>query len=301
LDGYSVSKAVDMYVLHYVNCRYSPLTHIKEKEIKNTKFTTEIRAGLTTFFTMAYIIAVNVSFPASMCMPSPLTPERPRSSPTREATVYAMTPPAKIQCATTTWSMPLAFKVDCSVRLQQPSTDSSCRLEPFSDHGNCCHCRLQFVSVWVSNKHARVSCVSHINALSIFSETLADFTRRPGMGLNAYFAYQVVGFRGQGFISYNLALTAVFVEGFVFVALSLIGMRQWLVKVIPVSLKIASACGIGLFLAEIGLSYSAGIGAITGGKNTPLEVGGCPLEYLEDGVCTSHKMTNPTVSASRLL
>jgi AGZA family xanthine/uracil permease-like MFS transporter len=116
------------------------------------------------------------------------------------------------------------------------------------------------------------------------------------MGLNAYFAYQIVGFHGTGVITYNLALTAVFIEGFVFIALSLIGMRQWLVKVIPVSLKVASACGIGLFLAEIGLSYSAGIGAITGGKATPLEIAGCPPQFRdEDGFCASHKMTSPTV------
>lgn len=121
------------------------------------------------------------------------------------------------------------------------------------------------------------------------------------MGLNAYFAYQIVGFHGSGSISYNLALTAVFIEGFIFIALSLIGMRQWLVKIIPVSLKIASACGIGLFLAEIGLSYNAGIGAITGSKTTPLEIAGCPVEFQDvNGFCTSHKMTSPTVSISSL-
>lgn len=122
------------------------------------------------------------------------------------------------------------------------------------------------------------------------------------MGLNAYFAYQIVGFHGSGLVSYNLALTAVFVEGFIFIFLSLIGMRQWLVKIIPVSLKIASACGIGLFLSEIGLSYSAGIGAITGSSATPLEVAGCPEAYRdENGFCTSHKMTAPTVSEVTLL
>lgn len=121
------------------------------------------------------------------------------------------------------------------------------------------------------------------------------------MGLNAYFAYSIVGFHGTGIISYNLALTAVFVEGFVFVFLSLIGMRQWLVKIIPTSLKIAAACGIGLFLAEIGLSYSAGIGAISGSASTPLEIAGCPEQYLENGACTSHKMTNPAVSPVTLM
>lgn len=120
----------------------------------------------------------------------------------------------------------------------------------------------------------------------------------PGMGLNAYFAYQIVGFHGSGLISYRLALTAVFIEGFIFIFLSLIGMRQWLVKMIPVSLKIAAACGIGLFLSEIGLS-GAGIGIISGAKATPLELSGCPDQYKDEltGVCLSHKMTSPTVSS----
>jgi AGZA family xanthine/uracil permease-like MFS transporter len=69
-----------------------------------------------------------------------------------------------------------------------------------------------------------------------------------------------------------------------------------LVKIIPVSLKIASACGIGLFLALIGLSGPTGIGAVSGGKTTPLQIAGCPNEYLKDGICVSHKMTSPAVS-----
>jgi adenine/guanine/hypoxanthine permease len=117
------------------------------------------------------------------------------------------------------------------------------------------------------------------------------------MGLNAYFAYQVVGYHGTGNVSYRLALTAVFVEGFVFVFLSLIGMRQWLVKVIPASVKIASGVGIGLFLTDIGMSYS-GIGLISGSPVTPTDIAGCPPQYLDPvaGNCVSHKMTNPTVS-----
>src|SRR6266516_188803 len=71
------------------------------------------------------------------------------------------------------------------------------------------------------------------------------------MGLNAYFTYQVVGFHGTGSISYQLALAAVFVEGFTFVFLSLIGMRQWLVKLIPSSLKVAGSAGIGIFCGGI--------------------------------------------------
>ena len=119
------------------------------------------------------------------------------------------------------------------------------------------------------------------------------------MGLNAYFAYQVVGYHGTGRVPYRLALAAVFVEGFIFIGLSLIGMRQWLVKLLPNSVKIAAACGIGLYIAEIGLSYSAGIGMITGAVDTPLAIGGCPQEYLDSttGQCKSHQMQNPSVCA----
>lgn len=68
-------------------------------------------------------------------------------------------------------------------------------------------------------------------------------------------------------------------------------------KIIPVSLKVAAACGIGLFLALIGLSRSSGIGAVSGARETILEVAGCPQKYVDDfGVCKGHKMTSPTVS-----
>lgn len=94
-------------------------------------------------------------------------------------------------------------------------------------------------------------------------------------------------------------LTAVFIEGFIFLFLSLIGMRQWLVALIPSSLKIASTAGIGLFLTLIGLSTSAGLGVITGAQSTPLDLAGCPLQYQDDfGVCQSHKLQSPKVSPS---
>jgi AGZA family xanthine/uracil permease-like MFS transporter len=45
----------------------------------------------------------------------------------------------------------------------------------------------------------------------------------------------------------------------------------------------------------IGLSSSEGIGAISGGKATPLQIAGCPDEYVKDGICVSHKMTSHTM------
>lgn len=100
-----------------------------------------------------------------------------------------------------------------------------------------------------------------------------------------------------GMVPYEVALTAVFVEGFVFVGLTLLGIRQWLARAIPASIKLATGVGIGLYLTIIGLTYSAGIGLITGAIDTPLELAGCEAQYkTEAGVCPgSYKMRNPTM------
>ena len=77
----------------------------------------------------------------------------------------------------------------------------------------------------------------------------------PGMGLNAYFAFAVVG--GMGY-SWQTALGAVFISGCLFLLLSLFKVREWIVNAIPKSLKFSISAGIGLFLALIGLK-NAGI------------------------------------------
>ena len=116
------------------------------------------------------------------------------------------------------------------------------------------------------------------------------------MGLNAYFAYQVVGANGSGPVPFRLALTAVFVEGFIFIGLSLLGLRQWLAQIIPASIKIACGAGIGLFLTLCGLTHQAGLGVVTGAVSTPLALAGCTDEYKDAfGTCVSHTMQNPTV------
>ncbi|CAO3661745.1 unnamed protein product [Umbelopsis ramanniana] len=113
----------------------------------------------------------------------------------------------------------------------------------------------------------------------------------PGMGLNAYFAYTVVGFNGSGNISYEVAISAVFIEGLIFLFLSVFGIRQYLARLIPVSIKIATGAGIGLYLCFIGLQTSAGIGLITADASTLVTLGGCDSQYKdENGVCTGHHM-----------
>ena len=75
----------------------------------------------------------------------------------------------------------------------------------------------------------------------------------PGMGLNAFVAYTLVGFGGSGDISWQTALGAVFIAGILFIAISLTPLRQWIINSIPRSMKFGIGAGIGLFLAIIGL------------------------------------------------
>ena len=94
-------------------------------------------------------------------------------------------------------------------------------------------------------------------ALAAFIGTLAmalmanyPFALAPGLGLNAYFAYTVCGSMGY---SWQFALLAVFVEGIIFIILSLTRVREAIFNAIPAQLKKGVAVGIGLFVAFIGL------------------------------------------------
>jgi len=116
-----------------------------------------------------------------------------------------------------------------------------------------------------------------------------------GLGLNAYFDYTVVEFHGSGSIPYQTALTAVFIEGLIFLLLSLIGSRQWLARLIPHSIKAAVGVGIGFFLCFIGMQTSASIGLIGGDSATFVTLGGCPKDYEGTGhVCKGHSMESAT-------
>ena len=76
------------------------------------------------------------------------------------------------------------------------------------------------------------------------------FALAPGMGLNAYFAYTVCGSMGY---SWKVALMAVFIEGLIFIVLSLTNVREAIFNAIPSTLKKGVSAGIGLFIAFIGL------------------------------------------------
>ncbi|KAJ6013415.1 hypothetical protein N7540_008006 [Penicillium herquei] len=216
------------------------------KERKGSFFFTELRAGLATFFAMAYIISVN----------SNITSE----------------------------------------------TGGTC-ICPAESMDDYCATNTEYLLCVQEVKRDLVTATAAIAALSTFCMGLfanLPIALAPGMGLNAYFAYTVVGVHGSGLIPYRVALTAVFVEGWVFFGLTLIGMRQWLARALPASIKLATGCGIGLYLALIGLTYSAGIGLVQGGTDTPMELAGCanaPQYFDPDtGLClNSEKMRSATM------
>lgn len=99
-------------------------------------------------------------------------------------------------------------------------------------------------------------------ALAAFVGTIAmallanyPFALAPGLGLNAYFAYTVCGSMGY---SWQIALLAVFVEGLIFIILSVTNVREAIFNAIPMQLKKGVSVGIGLFIAFIGFQ-NAGI------------------------------------------
>lgn len=144
------------------------LFHLKEN---HTDIKTEVIAGITTFMTMAYILAVNPSI------------------------------------------------------LSAAGMDSG--------------------SVFTATALAALVATLLMAALSNYPFVLA-----PGMGLNAYFAYTVVLQMGY---SWQTALAAVFLEGLIFIVLSLTNVREAIFNAIPMNLKHAVSVGIGLFIAFIGL------------------------------------------------
>ncbi|KAF2968699.1 hypothetical protein GQX73_g4880 [Xylaria multiplex] len=163
-----------------------------------------------------------------------------------------------------------------------------------------CNADTEYLLCVAEVKRDLVTATAAISAIASFCMGLFSnlpVSLAPGLGLNAYFAYNVVGFHGSGNTPYAVALTATFAEGFIFFALAFFGLRQWLARAIPRSIKLATSVGIGLFLTIIGFTYSEGLGILQGATSTPLVLAGCPeTGFGEDGLCTeATKMRNPAM------
>lgn len=187
------------------------------KERVGSRFTTEIRAGLTTWAAMAYIISVNAAIVSDTGGPC--------------------------VCTTSDLCVNDADYLACTTQVHNELITSTAAVSALAS----------FLMGLLANLPVGLA---------------------PGLGLNAYFTYSVVGFHGSGIIDYREALAAVFLEGWLFVILSLLGLRQWLARIMPQSLVLAVGAGIGLFIAFIGLSPH-GLGVIGGDTVNLVGIGGC--------------------------
>lgn len=212
-----------------------------KKEREGSRFITEIRAGLTTWAAMAYIISVNASILAD-------------SGGTCEC-------PTNDGCTT-------------------DDTYAACLTEVQRD---------------LITTTAAVSALAS-GLMGILANLPVGMA--PGLGLNAYFAYSIVGFHGTGgIISYREALAATFMEGWIFLILSILGLRQWLARIMPQSLVMAVGTGIGVYIAFIGLG-SGGLFVVGGDTTNLVGLGGCTSDNYEtdlDYYCAGGVMRLPTM------
>ncbi|KAI8469129.1 MAG: xanthine/uracil/vitamin C permease-like protein [Monoraphidium minutum] len=196
--------------------------HLKDRK---SRFSTEMRAGVVTFLTACYILAVNSAILADTGGP--------------------------------------CTQADCT----NPSP--GCKFGGDPGYEACV----------VAVRKSLVTATAATAAMAtLLMGAIANvpFAIMPGMGVNAYFAYTVVGFRGTGMITYQEALAAVFIEGWIFVILSVSGLRSGLLSLVPRATMLATAGGIGLFLAFIGLQKSEGLGVVTADPAVLVTLGGCP-------------------------
>lgn len=266
-------------------------------EARKTCFTKEVRAGTATFLTMAYILAVNASILADSggtCSVADCT---------KVCNVASVSPH---DCHGVFKSSNGSSLIE--LKLVKPGPQ--CKFPPVNRGYEQCLERTKRDLIVATAVSSLIGCL----IMGLFANLPLGLA--PGMGANAYFAYNVVGFHGSGNISYKSALAAVFLEGCMFLIISALGFRAKLAKMIPRTVRLSSAAGIGLFLAFIGLQSDQGIGLVGFSPSTLLTISACPSQYKSqvapvrnvngtmvlipgaaasaDILCTSHRMESPT-------
>ncbi|XP_029122370.2 adenine/guanine permease AZG2 [Elaeis guineensis] len=233
----------------------SPTGRYFKLDARKTSFTKELRAGLSTFLTMAYIISVNAAIltdSGGPCTVHDCTPHHPH--------------------------LPAANRT-----LPGPE----CKFQ--SNPGY-----LQCLSRTRSDLVVATVAIAIIGSLSMGSFANLPFALAPGMGSNAYFAYNMVGFHGSGPVPYGTALAAIMLEGGIFLALSVLGLRSKLARIIPRNIRLASAAGIGFFLAFTGLQGSQGVGLIGPSSSTLVKITACARTDPTTGECLGGTLQSPT-------
>ncbi|KAL6756534.1 permease family-domain-containing protein [Haematococcus lacustris] len=209
------------------------------------RFTTvlqELWAGLVCFLTVCYIIPVNAGILADT----------------------GGSCDARTDCSAEGWAEAAAGN---------DGDGSRCR---FTDD--------KFASCVMAFKNNAIASTCIVSMISTFLMAVVarmPLAVAPAMGLNAYFTYNVVGYLGSDNVSYSQALAAVFVEGLIFLFLSITGIRGRLMELVPKNIMYATGAGIGCYLAFIGLQHAEGIALITFDPSNLVTIGGCPPDERE--------------------
>jgi len=174
----------------------------------------------------------------------------------------------------------------CSVADCSPPATPDCTLKPNAGY-EACLAKTKNDLVVATSVTAMVSSVA-MGFLANLPLGLA-----PGMGPNAYLAFNLVGYHGSGSISYQTSMAIVLVEGCAFLLASAFGLRGKLAKLIPRSVRLACAAGIGLFIAFVGLQVNQGVGLIGPDPANLVTMTACKSIDPETGACLGGKLQSP--------
>ncbi|KAI3512839.1 hypothetical protein L1887_20159 [Cichorium endivia] len=164
---------------------------------------------------------------------------------------------------------------------------SNCMFKPNIGYENC-------LSKTKNDLIVATALSSMIGSLAMGIFANLPLALAPGMGPNAYLAYNLVGFHGSGPISYHTAMAIVLVEACVFLIIATFGLRAKIARLVPRSVRLASAAGIGLFIAFVGLQANQGVGLVGPDPNTIVTLAACTSKNLVTGACTDGIMQSPT-------
>ncbi|KAL5750695.1 hypothetical protein ACOSP7_025298 [Xanthoceras sorbifolium] len=164
---------------------------------------------------------------------------------------------------------------DCSVSTNQTATPD-CMFKPNVGYQNC-------LSKTKSDLIVATALSSMIGSFAMGISANLPLGLAPGMGPNAYWP-----------LSYQTAMAVVLVEGCAFLAIAVFGLRAKLARLIPHSVRLACAAGIGLFIAFVGLQVHQGVGLVGPDPSTLVTITACDSTDLVTGECTGGKMRSPT-------
>ncbi|KAL5707034.1 Adenine/guanine permease azg2 [Ranunculus cassubicifolius] len=176
---------------------------------------------------------------------------------------------------------------DCSSLTPYENPSPDCTIKPNIGYMNC-------LEKLKSDLVVATALSSMIGSFAMGILANLPLGLAPGMGVNAYIAYNVVGFHGTGPLKYRTALAIVFVEGVAFFAIALFGFRAKLARLLPRAVRLASAAGIGMFIAFTGLQAPEGVGLIGPDSATLVGLAACSHTDPITGECRGGQMQSPT-------